>query len=82
MGQTERKAVFTAEPRQLEEIEAEVRSGRYQSASEFLREAIDEKLYRLRRARLEAQVASYCAEGHADEDRDLVDFQAFDRDDD
>jgi Arc/MetJ-type ribon-helix-helix transcriptional regulator len=82
MGQTKRKAVFTAEPAQLEEIEAVVRSGQYRSASEFLREAIDEKLRRLRRLRLEAQVASYCAEGYGDEDRDLAELQAFDRDED
>ncbi len=81
MGHTKRKTVFPAEPRQLEEIETAVRSGLYRSASEFLREAIDEKLRKLRRARLEAQVASYCAEGHGDEDRELVEFQAFDRDD-
>ena len=81
MGEPKRKAVFTAEPRQLEEIEAEVSAGRYRSTSEFLREAIDEKLKRLRRARLEAQVATYCADGHAEEDRELVDIQAFDLDD-
>jgi Arc/MetJ-type ribon-helix-helix transcriptional regulator len=80
MGQTKKKAVFTAEPTQLEQIEAVVRAGKYRSASEFLREAIDEKLRRLRQERLEAQVASYCAEGYGDEDRDLVEFQAFDRD--
>ena len=81
MGLTKKKAVFTAEPTQLEQIEAVVRAGKYRSASEFLREAIDEKLRRLRQERLEAQVASYCAEGYGDEDRDLVEFQAFDRDD-
>lgn len=81
MGQTKKKVVFTAEPTQLEQIEAVVHAGKYRSASEFLREAIDEKLRRLRQERLEAQVASYCAEGYGDEDRDLVEFQAFDRDD-
>ncbi len=81
MGQVKKKAVFTAEPRQLKQIEEVVRTGKYRSASEFLREAIDEKLRRVRQERLEAQVASYCAEGYADEDRELVEFQAFDRDD-
>jgi Arc/MetJ-type ribon-helix-helix transcriptional regulator len=81
MGHRKKKAVFTAEPAQLEQIDAEVRSGRYRSASEFLREAIDEKLRRLRRRRLETQVAAYCAEGSGDEDRDLSEFQAFDGDD-
>lgn len=81
MGQTKKKAVFTAEPTQLKQIEDVVRAGKYRSASEFLREAIDEKLRRIRQERLEAQVASYCAEGYGDEDRDLVEFQAFDGDD-
>jgi Arc/MetJ-type ribon-helix-helix transcriptional regulator len=81
MAPTKRKAVFTAEPRQLQQIEAIVQSGKYRSASEFLREAINEKLNRMRQKRLEAQVAAYCAEGYGDEDRDLSDFQAFDADD-
>jgi Arc/MetJ-type ribon-helix-helix transcriptional regulator len=82
VGQTKRKAVFTAEPEQLRQIEEIVRSGEYRSASEFLREAIDEKLHRIQRKRLEAQVAAYCAEGYGDEDRDLSEFQAFDSGDD
>jgi Arc/MetJ-type ribon-helix-helix transcriptional regulator len=80
MGQRKRKAVFSVEPGQLERIESMVRSGRYRSASEFAREAIDEKLRRLMQEHLEAQVASYCAEGYGDEDRDLAGLQAFDRD--
>ena len=62
-------------------IKAMVRSRQFPSVSAFLREAVDEKLRRTRQERLEAQVASYCAEDYADEDRDLVEFQAFDRDD-
>ena len=77
MAQRKRKAVFTAEPTQLEQIERLVRSGRYRTASAFLREAIDEKLGRLRRTRLAEQVDRYCADGHAAEDRELVDWQAF-----
>ena len=77
MGQPKRKTVFTAEPSQLAHIQAVVRSGRYRSASEFLRKAIDEKLDRLRREQLAEQVARYCAEGHGDEDRALADIQAF-----
>jgi Arc/MetJ-type ribon-helix-helix transcriptional regulator len=73
-----RKAVFTADPRQLERIDALVRAGRYRSASEFLREAIDEKLHALAGQRLKEEVARYCAEGYGDEDRALVDMQAFD----
>lgn len=81
MGQPKRKTVFTAETEQLEQIRAAVRAGRYRSASELLREAIDEKLERLRRERLEEQVSRYCAEGYGGEDRQLVDIQAFDPDD-
>jgi Arc/MetJ-type ribon-helix-helix transcriptional regulator len=77
---TKKKAVFTAEPEQLEQIEALVRSGRYRSASAFLREAIREKLTRLKRERLEQQVAQYCAEGHALEDDELIGLQALDED--
>jgi len=81
MGQQKKKTVFTAETEQLEQIRAVVRSGRYRSASELLREAIDEKLERLRREGLQEQVSRYCAEGYGSEDRQLVDIQAFDPDD-
>ena len=81
MEHTKRKAVFTAEPEQLDQIEAFVRSGRYRSTSAFLREAIREKLARLRRERLERQVAQYCAEGHPLEDDELIGLQAIDEDD-
>jgi Arc/MetJ-type ribon-helix-helix transcriptional regulator len=57
-----------------------VRSGKYRSTSEFLREAIDEKLHRLQRERLTEQVERYCSEGYADEDGDLLEAQAFDPD--
>lgn len=81
MGVPKKKAVFTAAPEQLEEIEAEVRSGRYRSTSEFLREAIREKLARLRRERLAEQVASYCAEGRSLEDGEMIGSQALDEED-
>jgi Arc/MetJ-type ribon-helix-helix transcriptional regulator len=77
MAQTKQKAVFTAEPNQLEDIQEHVRLGRYKSTSEFLREAIDEKLQRLRLERLSKQVERYCAAGHDDEDREVADMQAF-----
>lgn len=80
MPQTKRKAVFTAQPEQLERIQVIVRSGKYRSSSEFLREAIDEKLERLRRERLGEQVAQYCKSGYADEDAGLATGQAFDPD--
>ena len=76
-----KRLVFLAEAIHLKHIKAMVRSRQFPSVSAFLREAVDKKLRRLRQERLEAQVASYCAEGYGDEDRDLVEFQAFDRDD-
>jgi Arc/MetJ-type ribon-helix-helix transcriptional regulator len=78
MALRKRKAVFTAEPEQWARVEEMVRSGQYKSASAFLREAIDEKLARTRRARLAEQVARYCGAGHAEEDCDLIEWQAFD----
>jgi Arc/MetJ-type ribon-helix-helix transcriptional regulator len=73
-----RKAVFTAEPEQLDRIQEIVREGRYRSSSEFLREAIDEKLERLRGDLLAEQVARYCEKRYADEDEGLIARQAFD----
>ena len=79
--ESKRKAVFMTEREQLKEIEAVVSTGRYRSLSAFLREAIREKLARLRRERLVQQVAQYCAEGEAAEDDGLPSLQAFDADD-
>jgi Arc/MetJ-type ribon-helix-helix transcriptional regulator len=73
-----RKAVFTAEPDQLDRIQEMVRRGRYRTSSEFLREAIDEKLERLRRDLLAEQVARYCVRRYAEEDQGLIAGQAFD----
>jgi Arc/MetJ-type ribon-helix-helix transcriptional regulator len=73
-----RKAVFTAEPDQLDQIQEMVRRGRYRTSSEFLREAIDEKLERLRRELLAEQVARYCVRRYSDEDESLIAGQAFD----
>ena len=56
-----------------------VQSRGCRSASELLREAIDEKLERLRRERLAAQVDRYCDGRLGDEDVGLVESQAFDR---
>lgn len=80
MAPGKRKAVFTAEPEQLERIQEIVRQGRYRTASAFLREAIDEKLVRLDRDLLAEQVERYCQGGHAGEDDGLIARQAFDRD--
>jgi Arc/MetJ-type ribon-helix-helix transcriptional regulator len=75
-----KKAVFSADAAQLEEIQEVVRSRRYRSASEFLREAIDEKLGRLRRDVLAEQVTRYCVRGYAKEDENLIASQAIDPD--
>lgn len=71
------KAVINADRRQLVAIERLVDKGAYASTSQFVREALDEKLERLREARLSDQVARYAAAGLGDEDDDLVAAQAF-----
>jgi Arc/MetJ-type ribon-helix-helix transcriptional regulator len=75
---TKAKSVINVEKHQLLEIERLVRLGDYASAAEFVREAVDEKLARLREARLGEQVAGYAAAGHSEEEPDLVAAQAFD----
>ncbi len=72
-----RKAVINAEAGQLAAVEALVRGGRYASVSELVREAITEKLEALRLADLARQVEAFCDAGHAEEDLDLVAWQAF-----
>jgi Arc/MetJ-type ribon-helix-helix transcriptional regulator len=72
-----KRLAFLAEAKHVKHIKTMVRSRQFPSVSAFLREAIDEKLRRLRQERLNAQVARYCGEGYADEDRDLVAMQAF-----
>ena len=78
MAPTKKKTVFNADPGQLDEIRKVVSTGRFRSASELLREAIDEKLERLRRERLDAQVESFVAEPTEAWDDEIVDLQAFD----
>lgn len=73
------KTVFTADAEQVRQIRIVVQSRRYRSASALLREAIDEKLERLRRERLAAQLDRYCGEGLGDEDLGMVESQAFGR---
>ena len=76
MALRRQKAVFTADPEQLRQLRVIVQSRRYRSASELLREAIDEKLERLRRERLAAQVDRYCDEALGDEEPGLVESPA------
>jgi Arc/MetJ-type ribon-helix-helix transcriptional regulator len=80
MPQAKRKAVFTADPDQLARIQIVVTEGRYRSSSEFFREAIDEKLERLRRERLAEQVTRYCVRGYGEEDAELAGVQASETD--
>jgi Arc/MetJ-type ribon-helix-helix transcriptional regulator len=76
MAHAKRKTVFSAEARQIARIRSLVRARRYRTPSEFLREAIDDKLAALDLAGLDQQVARYCAEGLADDDGELIDAQA------
>jgi Arc/MetJ-type ribon-helix-helix transcriptional regulator len=73
---TKQKTVISAEPEHLRAIEDLIADGRYRTVSEFVREAVREKLFRLQRERLAKQVARYVADGHASEDDDLVAAQA------
>jgi Arc/MetJ-type ribon-helix-helix transcriptional regulator len=79
MANPKRKAVFTAEPAQLERIREVVETGRYRNSSQLIREAIEEKLERVRRDLLAEQVAAYCEGGYAREDEELIEIQAFAR---
>jgi len=72
---TKRRAVISAEASQLEEIESLVDGVRYRTASELVREALAEKLDRIRRERIAEQVEHYCQAGHHHEDVDLIEAQ-------
>lgn len=77
MGDRKKKTVFTAEPWQLAQIQALIQAGHFRSTSAFLREAINDKLAALQRSRLAEQVGRYCADGHDEEDGELIEVQAF-----
>ena len=77
MGVRKRKAVVNAEGAHLEAVEGLIRSGRYKTLSEFVRQAMEEKLARLRREELAEQVERYCDEVNQHEDADLIEWQAF-----
>lgn len=77
MARTKRKSVISADAEHLARVAELIRVGRYQTLSEFVREAMAEKLERLRRVRLAEQVARYCEQGYQDEDLDLIAVQAF-----
>jgi Arc/MetJ-type ribon-helix-helix transcriptional regulator len=74
---TKQKAVISAERDHLREIRRLVTRGAYATVSEFVREAVAEKLARLRDGQLRDQVSRYVRKGHAEEDSDLIAAQAF-----
>jgi len=78
MATTKRKTVINAEAAQIERVQPLIDAGRYRTLSEFVREAMDEKLQRIEREQIAEAVERYCAAGHAAEDLELIDLQAFD----
>ena len=74
---TKRRAVVNADAGDFRRVEELVASGRYRTVSDFVREAVHEKLVRAEAEVLKDEVARYCAAGHADEDQDLIRAQAF-----
>lgn len=77
MGTAKHKAVISADAEHLAEVEILVRDGKFRTISEFVREAMREKLERTRATRLAEQVSEYCRHGYQHEDSDLVAAQAF-----
>jgi Arc/MetJ-type ribon-helix-helix transcriptional regulator len=80
-GMARKKAVVSAEPDALAAVQSLVRRGKYASVSEFMREAMAEKLGRLRQTRLNEHVARYCRDSDLRDADDLIAQQAFPRDD-
>lgn len=78
MGSIKQKAVINAEASQLEEVEGLVQAGLYRSVSEFMREAVADKLAALAQNRVAEQVTEYCAHDGDGEEEELVRAQAFD----
>jgi Arc/MetJ-type ribon-helix-helix transcriptional regulator len=76
MTATKQKAVISAEKSQLERVRRLVDGGRYRTVSDFVREALEEKLERLDQMQVAEAVERYCAAGHAGEDLDLIPKQA------
>ena len=73
-----RKAVVNAYHEHLRQVEGLIQSGSYRSLSEFVRDAMGEKLERLAADRVAEQVAQYCALETHDGDDDIRAEQAFD----
>ncbi len=68
--------MVNADDDQLAEVQTLIERGDYRTLSEFVREAIAEKLDRLRQSWLAEEVERYCEAGEEEED-DLVSAQAF-----
>jgi Arc/MetJ-type ribon-helix-helix transcriptional regulator len=77
MGAAKQKAVINAEKSQIERVKRLIDNGRYRTVSEFVREAVEEKLERIADSRIAEAVERYCAAGHDAEDMDLIGAQAF-----
>jgi Arc/MetJ-type ribon-helix-helix transcriptional regulator len=75
---SKRKAVISADAADLDAVETLVRDGRYRTVSEFVREAVSEKLSRVWRDRLSEQIDRHAAAGETGADDELVEWQAFD----
>ncbi len=80
MGTSKRKTVFNADSEVLAQARELVEAGQYKTLSEFIREAMAEKIKALHQLRLREAVAQYCAAGHAGEDPELIEAQAVDDD--
>ena len=74
---TKRRTVISADAGHIQQAEALVAAGRYRTLSDFVREAMDEKLARLEQEMLVDEVARYCAtERDEAADDDLISSQA------
>lgn len=73
-----RRTVVSADEHDLEVINRLVRSGKYETVSEFIRRAVSEKLERERASQLAEEVERYVSAGDSGDDDDLVSAQAFD----
>lgn len=77
MRAAKQKAVINAEKSQIERVKRLIDSGRYRTVSEFVREALEEKLERIADHHIADAVERYCAAGHDKEDLGLISAQAF-----
>lgn len=68
--------MISADPADLEAVESLVRQGRYRTVSEFVREAVSEKLSRHWQERLREQVDRYGSAGTDGGDDELIEWQA------